>query len=126
MVCSGTCLIPLRFSCGSGSKVYTWNFHLAPVSVPLLRADFLGHFNLLGDIKGHKVVHMDCPEDVVNQASPGPQPRFNTVSFLSAPQQIQKLLEENPDILSSDGFKALKLCRGVRHHLLTNPGPLSS
>ena len=65
MVCSGTRLIPLQFSCGSGSKVYTWNFQLAPVSVPLLGADFLEHFNLLVDIKGRKLVHADCPEDVI-------------------------------------------------------------
>ena len=64
MICSGTKIIPLRFSCGSGSKVYTWTFQLAPVSVPLLRADFLEHFNLLVDIKGRKVVHAQCPEDV--------------------------------------------------------------
>ena len=36
MVCSGTKIIPLCFSCGTGSKVYTWTFQLAPVSVPLL------------------------------------------------------------------------------------------
>ena len=54
MVCSGSRMIPLRFSCGSGSKVYTWNFQLAPVSVPLLRADFLQH--LLVNIKGCHVV----------------------------------------------------------------------
>ena len=65
MVCSGTPLIPLHFSCGSGSRVYTWNFQLAPVSGPLLRADFLVHFNLLVDIKGRKLVHADCPEDVI-------------------------------------------------------------
>ena len=41
MICSGTKIIPLRFSCGAGSKVYTWTFQLAPVSVPLLRANFL-------------------------------------------------------------------------------------
>ena len=52
MVCSGTPIIPLHFSCGSGSKVYTWNFQLAPVSIPLLGADFLSHFNLLVEIKG--------------------------------------------------------------------------
>ena len=62
MVCSGTCLISLQFSCGSGSKVYTWNFQLAPVSVLLLGADFLKHFNLLVNVKGRKVVHADCPE----------------------------------------------------------------
>ena len=36
MICSGSCLILLQFSCGSGSRVYTWNFQLAPVSIPLL------------------------------------------------------------------------------------------
>ena len=41
MVCSGSCIIPLIFSCGTNSKVYFWNFQLAPVSVPLLGADFL-------------------------------------------------------------------------------------
>ena len=64
MFCSGSRLIPLRFSCGSGSRVYTWNFQLAPVSIPLLGADFLQHFNLLVDIKGRKLVHADCPDDV--------------------------------------------------------------
>ena len=48
MFCSSSCIIPLCFSCGSGSKVYTWN--VAPVSVPLLGADFLEHFNLIVDI----------------------------------------------------------------------------
>ena len=46
-----------------------------------------------------------------------------SVCFLSAPQQIQKLLKEFPDVLSSGGFTASKPCNGVRHHLLTNPGP---
>ena len=67
MVCSGTKIIPLRFSCGAGSKVYTWMFQLAP-------ADFLEHFDLHVDIKGRKVVHMQCPEAVVLNASQTPQP----------------------------------------------------
>ena len=33
--CSGSRIIPLRFSCGARSKVYTWNFQLSPVSFPL-------------------------------------------------------------------------------------------
>ena len=65
MMCIGSRIIPLFFSCGSGSKVYTWNFQLAPVSVPLLRADFLQHFILLVNIKGCRVVHADCPESVI-------------------------------------------------------------
>ena len=81
---------------------------LAPVSVLLLGADFLEHFNLLLDIKGIKVVRADCPEDVLILASSGPQPVFKYVSFLSAPQKIQELLEKFLDILSSDGFTASK------------------
>ena len=45
------------------------------------------------------------------------------MAFLLAPQQVKKLLEEFPDVLSSNGFTATKPCHGVRHHLLTNPGP---
>ena len=123
MIWSGTKIIPLQFSCGSESKVYTWTFQLTPVSVPLLRANFLEHFNLLIDIKGRKVVHAQCPEDVVLYASPTPQPAFRRASFLAAPPQIQKLLLEYPDVLSSDGFSASKPRHGVRHHLLNNPGP---
>ena len=123
MICSGSRLIPLCFSCGSGLRVYTWNFQLAPVSIPLLGADFLEHFNMLVDIKGRKLVHADCPEDIVIRASPGPQPVFKSVSFLSAPQKIQELLEKYPDVLSSDRFTALKPRLWVRHHLLTYPGP---
>ena len=78
MLCSSTPIIPLRFSCSLGSKVYTWNFQLATVSVPLLGADFLKHFHLLVDIKGRKVVHANCPEDVIILASPGPQPAITS------------------------------------------------
>ena len=123
MICSGSPIIHLLFSCGSGSKVYIWNFQLAPVFIPLLGADFLKHFNLLVDIKGRKVVHADCPEDIVIRASPDPQPAFKSVSFHSAPQQAKKLLEEFLDILSSDVFTTSKPRHGVRHNLLTNPGP---
>ena len=124
MVCSGSRIIPLRFTCGSGSKVYTWNFQLTPVSVPLLEADFLQHFNLLVNIKGRRVVHADCPaESVIFKASSGPQPAFRSIAFLSTPQCVRKLLEDFPDVLSSDNFTASKPCHGVRHHLLTIPGP---
>ena len=123
LTADGSPIIPLQFSCGSDSKVYTWTFQLAPVSVPLLGADFLQHSNLLVDIKNCRVVHADCPEDVVIYPSPGPQPAFKSVSFLSAPQQVQKLLEEFPDVLFSNRFTASKPRHGVCHHLLTNPGP---
>ena len=113
MVCCGSCIIPLNFSCVSDSKVYSWNFQLAPVSVPLPGTHFLQHFNLLVYIKGLKVVNADCLESVILRASPGPVPAFRSVAFLSAPQHIKKLLEDFSDVLSSDGFSASKPCKGV-------------
>ena len=123
MHCRGTRIIPQCFSCGSESKVFSWNFHLAPVSVPLLIANFLQHFNLLMDVKEPRQVHAQGPEDVVIHASSDPVPAFHCTLFLSAPQLIQKLLSEFLDVLSSNGFTTSKPCHGVRHHLLTNPGP---
>ena len=52
MYCSGTRIIPLCF----GSKSYDWKFHLAPVSTPILGADFLRHNHLLVDIAGGRVL----------------------------------------------------------------------
>ena len=92
--CSGSRLIPLRFSCGSRAKVFAWKFQLAPVSVPLLGADFLLHFNLLVDIKGRKLVHADCPEDVVIRASPGPHPALSTGSNLSVLRAVQDFFQD--------------------------------
>ena len=85
-------------------------FQLAPVSVPLLGADFLEHFNLLVNIKGKKVVqciHAQCLESLILHASPMPQPAVRCASFHAA-LQIQKLLSKFLDMLSSDGFTASK------------------
>ena len=68
-------------------------------------------------------MHADCPESVILQASPGPVPAFRSVAFLSVPLWIKKLLEDFPDVLSSDCFTASKPHHGVQHHLLPNPGP---
>ena len=76
------CIITLLFSCGTNSKVYSWNFKLAPVFIPLL-----GRISCItSTIKGQKVVHADCPESVILWASPEPVPAFCSVAFLSAPQ----------------------------------------
>ena len=99
--CSGSQLIPLRFSCGSRSKVYTWKFQLAPVSVPLLGADFLKHFNFMVDVKGRKLVHADCPEDVVIRASPGPHPALSAVSNLYALRAVQDLFQDLKSLSAS-------------------------
>ena len=68
-------------------------------------------------------MHADCPESVIFQASPASQPAFWSVAYLLALKRVKKLLEDFPDVLSPDSFTAWKPHHGVRHHLLTNPGP---
>ena len=58
-------------------------------------------------IKGRRVVHADCPESVIFRASPGPQPAFQSVFYLLASLRDRKLLDNFPDVLSSNGFTAL-------------------
>ena len=105
MYCSGTRITPLYFSCGSDSRFYSWNFQLALVSVPLLGADFLQHFNLLVDVKGHWLVHAKCLESIVIQ--PAPDPVLLCLLSLS-PQCIQKFLSKFPDLISSNSFTTSK------------------
>ena len=117
MMCSKSCIIPLCFSCNTNSPVYSWNFQLAPVSVLLLEADFLQHFNLIFNIKGWQVVHADCPEYFILRASLGSVPAFSSVSFFSTPQCVQKLPEDFPNVLSSEGFTAQNL-------IISSPTPV--
>ena len=71
MYCSGTRIIPLRF----GLKSFDWKFHLAPVSTPILGADFLQHNHLLVDIAGGRVLESSTlnsvGESFVSSEDPG-------------------------------------------------------
>ena len=100
--CSGERMIPLRF----GSFSYEWVFQLAPVTVPILGADFLRHFHLLVDMAGQRVLDASslCPIGI-NSASPSESGTLRA-TLLTTPEPIRQLLAEYPDVLSSDGFSA--------------------
>ena len=119
MYCSGTRIIPLRF----GSRSYDWSFHLAPVSTPILGADFLRHHHLLVDMAGRRVLESSTLNGVGESLSSSDDPGFLRAALLSTPECIRELLSEYPDVLSSDGFTASPPRHSVRHHLLTQPGP---
>ena len=120
MYYSGTRIIPLRF----GSKSYDWKFHLAPVSAPILGADFLRHNHLLVDMAGGRVLESSSLNSVGESFLSSDDPGFLRAALLSTPKCIRELLSDFPDFLSSDGFTASPPCHEVRHHLLTQPGGL--
>ena len=61
MICSGSRIISLCFSCGSNSIVYSWNFQLAPVSFPLLGADFMQHSKPRHRVRHHLLTNPGPP-----------------------------------------------------------------
>ena len=84
MYCSGTRIIPLRF----GSKSYDWNFHLAPVSAPILGADFLRQHHLLVDMAGRRVLESSTLNSIGESFPSSEDPGFLRAALLSTPECI--------------------------------------
>ena len=123
MTCSGSRIIPLQF----GSKRFQWTFQLAPVSVPILGADFLRHHHLLVDVAGGRLFEPSDPlppgDSLPTASAPASQEFPLRANLLSTPQAIQDLLHEFSDVVYSDKLPATQPCHNVRHHILINPGP---
>ena len=101
--CSGFRTIHLRF----GTCSFEWLFQLAPVSVPILGADFLCRHNLFLDVANQKVFSSSSPSMCLTSS-----PLLSSslrATLLSAPKCISDLLSKFPNVLSSDGFQLLGL-----------------
>ena len=115
-LCAG--VIPLRI----GSRHFSWSFQLGPVTVPILGSDFLRHHALLVDVARARVLDADSLDDLSAVSSPAASDLFCT-HLQQAPREIQKLLLEYPDVLSSGGFLASTPKHGVFQDLPTALGP---
>ena len=91
--CSGSRIIPLR----SGSCIFDWMFQLAPVSVPILRLDFLHHHNLLLALANQKVFNNSSPGSpaILLPSSP-PTSSSPLAPLLSTPKCVSDLLLDFP------------------------------
>lgn len=115
--CSGSRIIPLRF----GQHRFEWPFQLAPVSVPILGADFLKQHQLLVDVANQRVFSSDL--SITLTTSPSTSTTRPSANLLSTPACISQVLSEFPDVLTSEGFKVSEPRHDVRHHIVTQPGP---
>ena len=123
MTCSGSRIIPLQ----SGFKRFQWTFKLAPVSVPILGADFLRHHHLLVNLAGGLLFEPSDPlppdESLPTASAPASQEFPLSANLLSSPQSIQDLFHEFSNEVYSDRLAAAKPRHNIHHHILTNPGP---
>ena len=119
LTCSGSQIIPLRFG------THRLPLQLAPVTIPILGAEFLRYFNLLLYISNQRVFSTDLPTSpsTVLPTSPDFVSAPLKANLLTTLKCISDLLIEFPDVVSSDGFTASKPGHGVTHNLLMQPGP---
>ena len=119
LMCSGSWIIPLRFG------THRLPLQLAPVTIPILGAEFLRYFNLLLYISNQRVFSTDLPTSpsTVLPTSPDFVSAPLKANLLTTLKCISDLLIEFPDVVSSDGFTASKPGHGVTHNLLMQPGP---
>ena len=107
----GSRIIPLRL----GACSFDWMFQLAPVSVPILRPDFLRHHNLLLDVANQKVFSNSSPgSPVILLSSSPPTSSSLCAALLFTLKCVSDLLLEFPDVLSSDGFASSPPCHPIQ------------
>lgn len=111
----------LTLSLGLRRK-FTWTFIIADVTQPLIGADFLSHYNLLVDIRQHRLVdnttnvHTVCSVDKKGE-------RYHNLSFINQSESFKDLLNEFKDITSpNSSIKTLK--HDITHHIVTNGQPV--
>jgi len=111
--CHGECLLPLKF----GSHSFEWSFQFAPVTTPIIGADFLIHFNLLVDMAGKKILNASTLQVIGSKINTAPESINSTTNILSTPD------EKFPDVVSSESFTATQPRHATLHHISTTPGP---
>ena len=83
--CHGERLLPLKF----GSHSFEWSFQLAPVTTPIIGADFLIHFNLLVDMARKKILNASTLQVIGSKINTAPESIYSTANILSTPDEIK-------------------------------------
>lgn len=96
-------------------RALTFIFNIADISIPIIGADFLTHFNLLVDLKNKRLIDnktslsTNCYLQSVSLSSP---------KLFSIEDQYTKLLLEFPHLVSTPNY-FLPIKHSVKHHIVT-------
>ena len=102
----------LQFGC----RCFSWSFQLAPVSLPILRSDFLRHHALLVEVATAGVLDADSLDVLSTVSSPSATNPL-CAHLQTVPGEIRKLLSEYLNILSSNGVSSSTPKHSVFHDL---------
>nr|VZI28787.1 unnamed protein product [Spirometra erinaceieuropaei] len=104
-------------------RIFRWVFIIADVSVALIGADFLAHFNLLVDLKNRRLV--DCITDLHARCQSDVNPCVNPLTVMPISDcPFHSLLRQFPR-LTNPSFREVDIKHTVTHHISTNGPPKS-
>nr|VZI34659.1 unnamed protein product [Spirometra erinaceieuropaei] len=104
-------------------RIFRWVFIIADVSVALIGADFLAHFNLLVDLKNRRLV--DCITDLHARCQSNVNPCVNPLTVMPISDcPFHSLLRQFPR-LTNPSFRGVDIKHTVTHHISTTGPPKS-
>nr|VZI36753.1 unnamed protein product [Spirometra erinaceieuropaei] len=104
-------------------RIFRWVFIIADVSVALIGADFLAHFNLLVDLKNRRLV--DCITDLHARCQSDVNPCVNPLTVMPISDcPFHSPLRQFPR-LTNPSFREVDIKHTVTHHISTTGPPKS-
>ncbi|BHF70385.1 hypothetical protein SprV_0301343500 [Sparganum proliferum] len=104
-------------------RIFRWVFIIADVSVGLIGADFLAHFNLLVDLKNRRLV--DCITSLHARCQSDVNPCVNPLTVMPISYcPFHSLLRQFPR-LTNPSFRDVDIKHTVTHHISTTGPPKS-
>nr|VZI12855.1 unnamed protein product [Spirometra erinaceieuropaei] len=104
-------------------RIFRWVFIIADVSVALIGADFLAHFNLLVDLKNRRLV--DCSTNLHARCQPDVNPCVSPLTVMPISDcPFHSLLRQFPR-LTNPSFREVDIKHTVTHHISTTGPPKS-
>ncbi|CAB0034475.1 unnamed protein product [Trichogramma brassicae] len=98
---------------------FAWSFIHADVPYPILGADALAHFDLMPDLKRHRLIDNVTKLSVKGQLAPAP---VCSISAIDPTHPLAPLLSKYPQVINP-ARPGSSHAKGVLHHLQTTGGP---
>lgn len=101
-------------------RAYRWRFVVADVSKPIIGADFLKFYNLLIDLRNHRLI--DGLTTLSTAAAPAGETKdIASIKAVSGDSVYHQLLQDYPEITRPAGTQR-EVKHGTLHYIRTTPG----